>query len=92
MYPRTMHSIGSISTFLTSIDLPAISGTWALDGKSDKSVEMRWDFIDVEKCSNQNADIAINTRPLSGTGWFITTSKADMRSLVTIKYWLFPAS
>ena len=34
--------------------------------------------------SNQKFDIAFSTRPLSGIGWLITTSKADSRSVVTI--------
>jgi hypothetical protein len=34
--------------------------------------------------SNQKFDIAFRTRPLSGIGWFSTTSNADRRSVVTI--------
>jgi hypothetical protein len=34
--------------------------------------------------SNQKADMAVSTRPLSGMGSAMITSKAEMRSLVTM--------
>ena len=39
-----------------------------------------------------HADIAMSTRPLSGTGSFMTTSNAEIRSLVTISRRSSPAS
>ena len=69
------------------MDRPAISGrTCAGSGKSASSVEMRWLPGDVgDNLSNQYAEMAVSTLPLLGTGWSMTTSKAEIRSLVTIR-------
>ena len=44
------------------------------------------------RSSNQNALIAVSTRPLSGTGSAMTTSKALSRSEATISRSPSPAS
>ncbi len=87
-----MHSIGSISAFRHSITRPAQSGRWALSGRSARSVLMRWLPTTPSNCSNQNADMAVSTRPLSGMGSAITTSNAERRSDVTISRRPSPAS
>ena len=56
------------------------------------SVEMRWLATTSRRCSNQNADIAVSTRPLSGIGSAMTTSNAEMRSDVTSSSRSSPAS
>ena len=45
-----------------------------------------------DRCANQNAEVAVSTRPLSGMGSAMTTSKADMRSEVTMSSRSSPAS
>ena len=87
-----MHSIGSISARLHSIDRPASSGTRAGSGSASRSVAMRWLPTTPAKCSNQNADIAVSTRPLLVMGSLRTTSNADMRSDVTMSRRSSPAS
>ena len=88
-----MHSTGSISARRQSITRPAHSGLEAAaGGQSARSVETRWLPATSARCANQKADIAVSTRPLSGTGSSITTSNAEMRSEVTISHWPSPAS
>ena len=53
-------------------------------GQTLSEVEMRWLPTTPSRCSNQKADIAVSTRPLSGIGSAITTSNAEIRSDVTI--------
>jgi hypothetical protein len=42
--------------------------------------------------ANQKFDIVFSTRPLPGIGSFITTSKADSRSVVTISSLSLPTA
>ena len=83
-----MHSTGSISARRVSMTRPArsaSSATFCADGgRSARSVERRWPGTTSASWSNQNADMAVSTRPLCGMGSSITTSKAEMRSLVTM--------
>ena len=87
-----MHSTGSISASRHSITRPARAGSCAPSGRSARSVEMRWLSTTSRICSNQNADMAVSTRPLSGIGSAMTTSNAEMRSEVTISSRPSPAS
>ena len=57
-YPRTTHSTGYISSFLTRIPRPSASG--------GTSSEMKWLGQISPVSSNQNSDIWVSTRPLSG--------------------------
>ena len=64
-------------------------------GRSATSVETRWlptVFAMSRKSSNQNAVIAVSTRPLLGIGSAMTTSNAERRSLVTMSSWSFPTA
>jgi len=83
-YARTMHSIGSISARRHNMMRPSSSGRRADSGRSATSVETRWLPMTPDSASNQWADMAVRTRPLSGTGSAITTSNADSRSDATI--------
>ena len=88
-----MHSTGSMSARRTSIVRPALSGiALASDGKSSGSTDTRWFGAMSANSSSQNAVIAVSTRPLSGMGSAITTSKADMRSEATNSNCPSPAS
>jgi hypothetical protein len=87
-----MHSTGSISALRHSMTRPASSGRCAAAGRSARSVDRRWLPITSANCSNQNADIAVRTRPFSVMGSSITTSKAEMRSDVTRSSRPSPAS
>ena len=87
-----MHSIGSISAFLQSMIRPSHSGRRHASGRSSSEVEIRWLPTTPSKVSNQNDDIAVSTRPLSGMGSAMTTSNADSRSEVTISRRPSPAS
>ncbi len=71
---------------------PASSGFCAPGGRSARSVEIRWLGATSASSSNQNADMAVSTRPLSGMGSFMTTSKAESRSDVTSSSRPSPAS
>ena len=83
-----MHSIFSISARRTSIPRPATpSMSRASAGKSAGSTLTRWLGATSAIWSSQNAVMAVSTRPLSGTGSGITTSKAEMRSEATISRW-----
>ena len=42
--------------------------------------------------SNQKRDRAVSTAPFPGMGSGSTTSKAEMRSVVTIKRWASPTA
>ncbi len=46
---------------------------------------VRWFGTMPASLSNQKSDIWFKTLPLPGIGSFITTSKADRRSVVTIR-------
>ena len=89
-----MHSIGSISALRQSMMRPARSGSAAATsaGRSARSVDTRWLPATSPSCSNQKADMAVSTRPLSGIGSAMTTSKAEMRSEVTISRRSSPTS
>jgi len=47
-------------------------------------VDRRWLGATLASCPDQNAVMAVSTRPLSGMGSAMTTSKAEMRSEVTM--------
>jgi hypothetical protein len=79
-----MHSIGSISARRHNITRPSHSGFCASAGRPSSLVDRRWLPTTPSNLSNQNADMAVSTRPLSGTGSSITTSNAEIRSDVTI--------
>src|SRR5438128_9674113 len=67
------------------MERPARSGSRrACSGKSRCSVEIRWFGVIRAVCSNQNADSAVSTRPLSGIGVGMITSNALIRSDATI--------
>src|SRR5262249_43225672 len=71
MYPRTTHSIGSISSRRHSVERPS---AWR---------PRRWlGTIELVR-ANQNADRPVSTRPLSGISVDSTTSKVEVRSLAT---------
>ena len=57
-------------------------------GYSVTSAVARWFSTILSVKSNQNSDICVSTRPLSGIPFGITTSKAEMRSVATIRSWL----
>ena len=84
-----MHSIDSMSAFRTTMDRPARSGR---SNPAGGSSETRWLGARSVISSNQNAVMAVSTRPLSGIGSAITTSKAEMRSDVTNSRLPSPAS
>jgi hypothetical protein len=73
-----MHSMGSISALRTSIEAP--------------STEIRWLGTMSVIWSSQKAVRPVSTRPLWGMGWSSTTSKAEIRSDVTISRRSSPAS
>jgi hypothetical protein len=50
---------------------------------SSTDVDTRWFATTSRVCSNHHAAIAVSTAPLFGMPSFITTSKADTRSVVT---------
>ena len=79
-----MHSIGSISALWQSMTRPSQSSSRRSSGRSATSVEIRWLGATSASCSDQNSVIAVRTRPLSVMGSAMTTSKAEMRSEVTI--------
>ena len=79
-----MHSIANMSARRHSMNRPAIDSSCAAAGRSARSVEIKWFPTIPSNCWNQNADIAVSTRPLFGTGSAITTSKALMRSDATM--------
>ena len=62
-----MHSIGTGSVRRTSIARPSASGR-AAAGKSAGSTEITWFGSRSATRSNQNDEIAVSTRPLSGIG------------------------
>src|SRR5262245_20758405 len=71
MYPRTTHSIGSISSRRHSVERPS---AWR--------PRRWWGTIELVR-ANQNADRPVSTRPLSGISVDSTTSKVEIRSLAT---------
>ena len=83
-----MHSTGSIWALVVSITRPSRSASAATacaeGGRSARAVETRWPGTTSDSSANQKADIAVRTRPLCGIGSAMTTSNAEMRSLVTI--------
>ena len=75
-YPRTTHSTGYMSRSRTRIARPATSsGTFC---------ERKWLGQMPAVLSNQNRDICVSTRPLSGIGLGMITSYAEIRSEATI--------
>ncbi len=87
-----MHSTGSIRQRRTSIIRPANASSRASSGSEASSVDTRWFGATSASNSNQNALMAVSTRPLSGTGSAITTSKALSRSEATMSRRSAPAS
>ena len=83
-YPRTTASQGSGASRLTSMARPSTcarsSAATALSGASP----VRWLGPSGASLANQKSAICVSSRPLPGTGGFITTSKAERRSLATI--------
>src|SRR5439155_11693806 len=70
---------------LTSIARPARSSVVrAAGGNSSCSIVIRWLGASSAVRSNQNTDSAVSTRPLSGMGVGMMTSKALIRSDATI--------
>ena len=57
---------------------------------SDK--DAMWLMTICRERSNQKHDSAVSTAPFPGMGSGRTTSKADMRSVVTIKRWASPTA
>ena len=95
MYPRTMHSMGSISARWHSMVRPSRSTDTVAPRTASRSVvavEIRCPSTRSANCSNQKDVMAVRTRPLSTIGSSITTSNAEMRSEVTISKRPFPAS
>ncbi len=88
-----MHSIFSMSARRQSMTRPSASGSLsARPGTSWASVLTRWLPTTSAKWSNQNADMAVSTRPLWVMGSDMTTSNAEMRSDVTSNSRSSPAS
>jgi hypothetical protein len=83
-YPRTMHSMGSISARRTTMARPASSPS--------STMRTRWLGAMSASRSSQKAVRAVRTRPLWGMGSSRTTSKAEMRSDVTMSRRPSPAS
>ena len=54
--------------------------------------ETKWDGKTSASFPNQNALTWVRTRPFSGIGSSMTTSKALIRSLATSRRWSGPAS
>jgi hypothetical protein len=81
------HSIGMTSAALTSIALPAYSACSLAERKSiaEVSAETRW--WGVSRMSNQCSDTPVSTWPLWGMSSPSTTSKAEIRSLATMRRW-----
>jgi hypothetical protein len=85
-YPRATHSMGIISARRTYMVRPANSSRCSENGSgiSATSSVTRWLVTRSAVRANQNSERPVRTRPLSGIGLGSTTSKAEMRSLVTI--------
>ncbi len=92
MYPRTMHSIGNMSALRVSI---VATRQLRITGAVGEVGEVGGDAggcgATSASRSNQNADMAVSTRPLSGMVSSITTSKAEIRSEVTIRRRSWPS-
>jgi hypothetical protein len=73
-----------MSALWQSMTRPSPSSSRSSSGTSEKSVEIKWLGATSASCSDQNAVMAVRTRPLWVMGSSITTSKAEMRSEVTI--------
>ena len=93
--PRTTHSNGMTSVPCTSMERPRSDSRSKPAGKhaaanslmASMSVVMRWCAMGsgpVDSQSNQNAEMAVSTRPLSGIGVGSTQSKALIRSVLTM--------
>ena len=90
-----MHSMGSISARRTTMVRPVrspCSPPSAAGAEAAGSRLTRWLGATGDSSSSQKAVIAVSTRPLSGMGSAITTSKADMRSDATNRSRSSPAS
>ena len=92
-----MHSMSSISARWTSIDRPArwsepTGQAGAPSGKSAGSALIRWLGARSASSSSQCRVMAVSTRPLSGMGSAMITSKAEIRSEATISRRPSPAS
>ena len=66
----------------TSSGATTLSGAWPV--RWFGTMSCRW--------PNQNSAICVSSRPLPGTGAFITTSKALSRSLATIRMRFLPTA
>ena len=71
-----MHSTGSISQRAHEHDPPGERGVRASAGRASSSVETRWLGRRRRGARTRTRVIAVSTRPLSGTGSAMTTSKA----------------
>ena len=78
-----MHSSRTGCVARTSMARPATSDP-AVSGKSVGSEEIRWLGARSAVDSNQNVEIAVSARPLSGTRSPRTTSNTEIRSDATI--------
>ena len=69
---------------LTTIERPVTCAASAGETTDSGAMPVRWFGTTSASRSNQNSAMRFSTRPLSGMGSAMTTSKAESRSLVTI--------